>query len=92
LRLALDVHGRPRGWAGPGGDLLPAEGSWTAGDSLRTITDLAILSPAGAAVRVDAEGRADGLVRHSAVIDHVRARQLARLSAAGLTTAGRFGG
>lgn len=78
LRLALDDAGRPAGWTGAG-RTLPTEGSWSAGDSLRAVTDLAILSPAGAAVRVDADGRADGLVRHSTVAEFVRVRQLERL-------------
>jgi osmoprotectant transport system ATP-binding protein len=78
LRLSLDDTGRPLGWTGAG-RLLPTEGSYRAGDSLRVVTDLTLLSPAGAAVRVDAEGRADGLVRQSAVAAHVRERQLSRL-------------
>ncbi|WP_134740301.1 ATP-binding cassette domain-containing protein [Nocardioides sp. 503] len=78
LRLSLDDAGRPLGWAGVGG-LLPTEGSYHAGDSLRVVTDLTLLSPAGAAVRVDAEGRADGLVRQSTVAAYVRRRQLGRL-------------
>jgi osmoprotectant transport system ATP-binding protein len=82
LRLSLDDAGRPRGWAGAG-TLLPTEGSYRATDNLRVVTDLTILSPAGAAVRVDADGRADGLVRQSAVAAHVRARQLGRLGSTG---------
>ena len=84
LRLALDDDGRPRGWVGSGvsGDrVLSTEGTWTTGASLRTITDLAILSPAGAAVRVDDEGRADGLVRHAEVAAFLRERQRRRLDA-----------
>ncbi len=59
--------------------LLPTEGTWSAGDSLRAVTDRALLSPVGAAVRVDADGRADGLVLHDSVMRHVRERQRARL-------------
>jgi osmoprotectant transport system ATP-binding protein len=81
LRLRLDDDGRPLGWD-QAGTLLPIQGTFTAGDSLRTVTDLTLLSPAGTAVRVDAEGRADGLVRHGAVAEHIRDRQLRRLGAA----------
>ena len=51
---------------------LPTEGTWTVSDNLRIVTDLVILSPAGAAVRVDADGRADGVVRHAALAEHIR--------------------
>jgi osmoprotectant transport system ATP-binding protein len=78
LRLSLDDDGRPLGWTGSG-VLLPTEGSYRVSDSVRVVTDLTILSPAGAAVRVDADGRADGVVRQGAVAAHVRARQLDRL-------------
>ena len=37
------------------------------------MTDLAITSPAGAAVRVDADGVADGVVAHEAVARHLTA-------------------
>jgi len=80
-RLSLDDVGRPVGWSGYG-RTLATEGQFVASDSLRAVTDLAILSPAGAAVRVDADGRADGLVRHAAVAEYVRERRLQRLSAA----------
>jgi osmoprotectant transport system ATP-binding protein len=79
LRLALDEAGRPRGWT-DGGRMLPTEGAFTAGASLRAITDLTILSPAGAAVRVNSSGAAEGVVRHRDVAEFVRRRQLARLS------------
>ena len=82
LRLSLDDAGRPLGWTG-GGTLLPTEGSFHVGDSLRVVTDLTLLSPAGVAVRVDTEGRADGLVRQSALATYVRERQLDRLGSAG---------
>ena len=81
LRLSLDDAGRPLGWTG-GGTLLPTEGAYRVGDSLRVVTDLTLLSPAGAAVRVDADGRADGLVRQSALATYVRERQLGRLGSA----------
>ena len=80
--LELDGDGRPQGWQN-GHGTVPTEGSWTQEDNLRTVTDLVILSPAGAAVRVDAEGRADGLVRHGALAEHIRQRQLSRADAAG---------
>ena len=83
LRLSLDDAGRPLGWTGAG-DLLPTEGSYHLGDSLRVVTDLTLLSPAGAAVRVDAEGRADGIVRQSSLATYVRERQLDRLGSAGV--------
>jgi hypothetical protein len=35
------------------------------------VTDLAITSPAGAAVRVDEHGVADGVVAHEAVARHL---------------------
>ena len=82
LRLSLDDAGRPLGWTG-GSTLLPTEGAYRVGDSLRVVTDLTLLSPAGAAIRVDAEGRADGLVRQSALATYVRERQLDRLGSAG---------
>ncbi|GAA2568405.1 ATP-binding cassette domain-containing protein [Winogradskya consettensis] len=62
--LALDDAGRPVGY-----------GSFTRADSLRLVTDLAIISPAGIAVRVDAEGVADGVVRHHDLVDHLAARR-----------------
>jgi len=77
LTLELDDHGRPQGWKN-GRGVLPTEGTWSASDNLRTVADLVILSPAGAAVRVDGDGRADGLVRHGALAEHIRQRQLTR--------------
>ncbi|TQL66196.1 osmoprotectant transport system ATP-binding protein [Nocardioides albertanoniae] len=80
LRLETDADGRPLGWRGAEG-LLPTEGSFSDGASLRAVTDLVILSPAGAAVRVDADGRADGLVLLEDIAGDVRARQRERLTA-----------
>jgi osmoprotectant transport system ATP-binding protein len=78
--LVLDGDGRPRGWA-EGGDgaargsgatrVRPIAGTFTASDSLRLVTDLAISSPAGLAVRVDDHGVADGVVAHEAVARHL---------------------
>ncbi|HEX8781621.1 MAG TPA: ABC transporter ATP-binding protein, partial [Nocardioides sp.] len=81
LTLQTDEAGRPRGWSGPdtNGTLLPTEGSFTAADSLRAVADLVLLSPAGAAVRVDGQGRADGLVPHGSLAAWVRQRQADRL-------------
>ncbi|OIJ25811.1 ABC transporter ATP-binding protein [Nocardioides luteus] len=80
LTLEVDRDGRPLGWRGPDG-LLPTEGTFGDGANLRTVTDLVILSPAGAAVRVDAEGRADGLVLLEDLAGSVRSQQRERLAA-----------
>jgi osmoprotectant transport system ATP-binding protein len=72
VRLVLDDGGRPQGWSLDGGEQLrPMPSTFTAGDSLRLVTDLAISSPAGAAVRVDSHGSADGVVPHAAIADHL---------------------
>ncbi|MFI5624449.1 ABC transporter ATP-binding protein [Nocardioides sp. NPDC051685] len=80
LTLEVDHDGRPLGWRGPDG-LLPTEGTFRDGANLRTVTDLVILSPAGAAVRVDAGGRADGLVLLEDLAGSVRSQQRERLTA-----------
>jgi osmoprotectant transport system ATP-binding protein len=68
LRLVLDDDGRPRGWSPDGSEpLQPLPGTFRASDSLRLVTDLAISSPAGAAVRVDGSGVADGVIPHTSV-------------------------
>jgi len=73
-RLVLDDDGRPQGWAVHGQDTLKAlPATFTARDALRLVTDLAITSPAGAAVRVDADGVADGVVAHEAIARHLTA-------------------
>ena len=73
-RLVLDDDGRPQGWALEGSQSLhPLPGTFTTDDSLRLVTDLAITSPAGAAVRVDADGVADGVAAHEAVARHLTA-------------------
>ena len=70
----LDDDGRPRGWSVDGSDRLrPMPGTFTTDDSLRLVTDLAITSPAGAAVRVDTDGVADGVVAHEAIARHLTA-------------------
>jgi len=80
LTLEVDHDGRPLGWRGTDG-LLPTEGTFSDGANLRTVTDLVILSPAGAAIRVDAEGRADGLVLLEDLAGSVRSQQRERLAA-----------
>ena len=74
VRLVLDVDGRPQGWSINGADALRAlPSTFTAEDPLRLVTDLAITSPAGAAVRVDGDGVADGVVAHEEVARHLTA-------------------
>jgi osmoprotectant transport system ATP-binding protein len=74
VRLVLDDEGWPQGWAVHGSSQLrPLPATFTARDSLRLVTDLAITSPAGAAVRVDDRGVADGVVAHEAVARHLTA-------------------
>jgi osmoprotectant transport system ATP-binding protein len=74
VRLVVDDEGRPQGWSVNGsGELRALPGSFTVDDSLRLVTDLAITSPAGAAVRVDGDGVADGVVAHEAVARHLTA-------------------
>jgi osmoprotectant transport system ATP-binding protein len=79
-RLVLDADGRPAGWSVDDPDRLrPLPAPFTTADTLRLVTDLAISSPAGAAVRVDAHGVADGVVAHEAIARHLTAlRQHAR--------------
>ena len=74
LSLVLDDAGRPRGWRVDGHhDLRALPGTFRVDDTLRLVTDLAITSPAGAAVRVDTDGVADGVVAHEAVARHLTA-------------------
>jgi osmoprotectant transport system ATP-binding protein len=72
--LVLDDAGRPVKWSN--GE--PTGGTFTTADSLRLVTDLAITSPVGIAVRVDADGRADGLVPHHDLVDHLAERRAAK--------------
>ena len=67
--LLLDDAGRPRGWQL--GDALAEPGTFTRDDSLRLVTDLTITSPTGIAVRVGPEGKADGIVSHHDIADHI---------------------
>ena len=74
VRLVLDGSGKPQGWTSNGtGHLRALPSTFTSHDSLRLVTDLAITSPAGAAVRVTADGVADGVVAHEAVARHLTA-------------------
>jgi osmoprotectant transport system ATP-binding protein len=73
-RLVLDGDGRPQGWD-VNGVRKPLPSTFTAEDNVRLVTDLAITSPAGAAVRVDADGVADGVVAHEAVARHLTAQR-----------------
>ncbi len=73
-RLVLDADGRPLGWDVRGsGEPEPLPAPYTAEDNLRLVTDLAITSPAGAAVRVTKDGVADGVVAHEAIARHLTA-------------------
>jgi osmoprotectant transport system ATP-binding protein len=72
--LVLDDAGRPLGWRSAGGTEATG-GTFTRSDSLRLVTDLAISSPVGIAVRVGADGAADGIVRHHDLVDHLAARR-----------------
>ncbi|MBM2614454.1 ATP-binding cassette domain-containing protein [Actinoplanes sp. LDG1-06] len=74
--LVLDEAGRPLGWKSAGG-VTPTGGTFTTSDSLRLVTDLAISSPVGTAVRVNAEGAADGVVRHHDLADYLATRRAA---------------
>jgi osmoprotectant transport system ATP-binding protein len=74
VRLVLDGSGKPQGWTSNGtGHLRALPSTFTSRDSLRLVTDLAITSPAGAAVRVTTDGVADGVVAHEAVARHLTA-------------------
>jgi osmoprotectant transport system ATP-binding protein len=75
--LVLDETGRPTGWRTAAG-VEPTGGTFTRDDSLRLVTDLAITSPVGIAVRVGPDGAADGLVRHHDLADHLAARRAQR--------------
>jgi osmoprotectant transport system ATP-binding protein len=74
VRLVVDDSGKPRGWSVNGSESLRAlPATFTENDTLRLVTDLAITSPAGAAVRVDSDGVADGVVAHEAIARHLTA-------------------
>ncbi len=65
--------GRPVGWSRDG-HTLELGGSFGPGDSFRAALDNAIRSPVGAAVRVDGDGRAEGICRHETIAEQLRAR------------------
>lgn len=65
--------GRPVGWSRDG-HALELGGSFGPGDSFRAALDNAIRSPVGAAVRVDGDGRAEGICRHETIAEQLRAR------------------
>lgn len=77
--LILNDSGEPVGWAGRGiaPESHPASvaGTFTASDSLRVVTDLAITSPVGIAVRVDQNGKADGVIRHESLVRQLDERR-----------------
>ncbi|WP_165063385.1 ABC transporter ATP-binding protein [Marisediminicola senii] len=83
--LVLDGAGHPHGWTGPGlgstSNPTPLGGTFVTGDSLRLVTDLAISSPVGIAVRVDETGRADGVLRHDSLVRQLNARRRRRAEA-----------
>ncbi|WP_369182636.1 ABC transporter ATP-binding protein [Streptomyces sp. Y1] len=69
--LALDDERRPIGWidrAAASAELHPAAGFRPEADTLRTALDAAVLSPAGVAVALDADGRATGTASREAVL------------------------
>ncbi|MER7752105.1 ATP-binding cassette domain-containing protein [Kitasatospora sp. NPDC097643] len=69
--LALDDERRPIGWIdrdAPAAELHPAPGYRPDTDTLRTALDAAVLSPAGVAVALDADGRATGTASREAVL------------------------
>ncbi len=72
--LVLDDDGRPQGWALQGeSQARSLAGTFTTESSLRLVTDLALTSQAGVAVRVDPDGVADGVVAHEAIARHLTA-------------------
>ncbi|GAA2247346.1 MULTISPECIES: ABC transporter ATP-binding protein [Kitasatospora] len=69
--LRLDADGRPTGWIDldrPDEDPHPAPVFHPGTDTLRSALDAAVLSPAGAVVAVDANGRAVGTADRAAVL------------------------
>jgi osmoprotectant transport system ATP-binding protein len=77
VELVLDDAGAPIGWRRPAepGAVVATGGTFTSADSLRLVTDLAISSPVGIAVRVGADGAADGIVRHHDLVDYLATRR-----------------
>lgn len=74
-RLLTDESGAPLGWSRSAEAAEPElilSGRFRVGESLRNITDLAIVSPIGVAVRVDENGRADGVISHESLARQLR--------------------
>ncbi|WP_405020067.1 ATP-binding cassette domain-containing protein [Kitasatospora sp. NBC_00070] len=67
-QLALDPAGRPAEWRHPDRPARPAPGFRPEQDTLRTALDAAVLSPAGAAVVLDAQGLAVGTADRATVL------------------------
>jgi len=67
--LLLDDAGRPQSWQLR--NVSAEVETFTPEDSLRRVTDLTITSPAGIAVRVGPDGKADGIVSHHDIADHI---------------------
>ena len=83
--LVLDDAGLPLGWTGPGlgaaTNPSPLGGTFRSTDSLRLVTDLAISSPVGVAVKVDENGVAQGIIRHQSLVRQLDARRRTRAEA-----------
>ena len=75
LRFVIDAKGKDKRGNGTAGAKVTATFHEEGAESTRVevVTDLAITSPAGAAVRVDTDGVADGVVAHEAVARHLTA-------------------
>ncbi|MET8699505.1 ATP-binding cassette domain-containing protein [Kitasatospora sp. NPDC004723] len=75
--LVLDDERRPIGWIdrdAAGATLHPAPGFRPEADTLRAALDAAVLSPAGIAVALDADGRVTGTADREAVLAALAAR------------------
>ncbi|MFF7453803.1 ABC transporter ATP-binding protein [Kitasatospora sp. NPDC008115] len=75
--LALDDECRPIGWIdldAAGAALQPAPGFRPESDTLRAALDAAVLSPAGIALALDADGRVTGTADREAVLAALAAR------------------
>src|SRR3712207_323057 len=71
--VVSDATGRPTAWVRMGASeddpvLIEPVGP---GGSMRDLLDSALVSPAGAAVRVDADGRLIGVVTYAALAEHL---------------------
>ncbi|MFF5984239.1 ABC transporter ATP-binding protein [Streptomyces olindensis] len=85
--LVTDADGRPLGWGAPRdltagairpAELLPHGRPFVPGtDSLRAALDCAVLSPAGWAVAVDADGRVTGVVSQQTIGEAIRSAHAA---------------